>query len=134
MTHKIVPRIFQAAHRISVFIEEAKIGITPAEAFVLSALADQGDATIARLHRAFGHKRSTLTSILDRLEARGYVSRQLTKLDRRTYIIHLSAAGLKAAAAIRKLLTGFEKRVLGAVTGQQVKGFEAVVDAVAATR
>jgi DNA-binding MarR family transcriptional regulator len=131
MTLRIVPRVLRAAHRIGVFMKHGgEKGVTLAEAFVLSHLASHGDSTIAQLHTAFGHKRSTLTSILDRLETRGFVSRQLTKDDRRTYTIQLCAGGEKAGAEINKRLAGFEKRILAAAGSQQVRGFEAVIDAV----
>jgi DNA-binding MarR family transcriptional regulator len=124
MTLRIVPSVLRAAHRIGAFMEHGgEKGITQGEAFVLSHLASHGDSTIAQLHAAFGHKRSTLTSILDRLESRGFVSRQLTKNDRRTYTIRLCSGGEKVAAEINKRLAGFEKKVLAAITSQQLKGF-----------
>ena len=44
---------------------------------ILALLATSGPATIAALHRGLAHKRSTLTSILDRLTVRGFVKELL---------------------------------------------------------
>ncbi|MBV9480826.1 MAG: winged helix-turn-helix transcriptional regulator [Acidobacteria bacterium] len=73
---------------------------TRREAHVLAHLATFGDSTVNNIHKAFAPKRSTLTSILDRLAARGLITRHSSEADRRTIIIRLPAGG-------RNLLTKF---------------------------
>ena len=76
----------RAAHLIGVYVERSagELGITQAEAHVLAELHRHGPTQIATLHREFGHKRSTLTSILDRLERRKLIRRELNPDDRRS--------------------------------------------------
>ena len=46
-----------------------------------------------RCTAAFGHKRSTLTSILDRLEERRLIARTSDERDRRTFVVSLTKSG-----------------------------------------
>lgn len=75
----------RGAHLIGVYIERfaGELGITQAEADVLAELHREGPSQTTTLHREFGHKRSTLTNIIDRLEQRGLINRQPNPDDRR---------------------------------------------------
>ena len=73
----LVPRIHRATHRIGLYLASLdEYSLSQGEAHILALLAMSGPTTIAELHRGLAHKRSTLTSILDRLVARGFVTRQ----------------------------------------------------------
>jgi DNA-binding MarR family transcriptional regulator len=52
-----------------------------------------GAARINDIHAEFGHRRSTLTSVLDRLEARGAIKRAPDAENRRSAMISLTAPG-----------------------------------------
>jgi DNA-binding MarR family transcriptional regulator len=124
----------RAAHLIGVHVEHAarELGITQAEAHVLVQLARGGATSIATLHREFGTKRSTLTNVLDRLEQRGLVRRELNREDRRSLTISLTRAGAPQARRLARAMDLLEARVRDAVTERDVRGVEAVVDALAA--
>ena len=66
MALRLIPHIHRATHRIGMHIAGLDDpSVNQAEAHVLAHLASAGESTIGQVHRAFGHKRSTLTSILD---------------------------------------------------------------------
>ena len=100
------------------------------EGHILALLATSAPATIAELHRSLAHKRSTLTSILDRLAARGFITREVGAKDRRTFVITPTAKGLQVARRVHRHLTGLEEAVGRRVTADDVKGFMKVVSAV----
>src|SRR5258708_7338833 len=78
MALRLVPRIHRATHRIGLYLADLReFGLSQGEAHILAQLAASGPGTVADLHRGLAHKRSTLTSILDRLEARGFVIRSV---------------------------------------------------------
>jgi DNA-binding MarR family transcriptional regulator len=81
------------------------------------------------LHRGLAHKRSTLTSILDRLADRGLITREIGKTDRRTFLISLTAKGRKMAHRVNRHLSDLERGVMRRVTGVDIKGFTNVVAA-----
>jgi DNA-binding MarR family transcriptional regulator len=124
---KLVPRLERATHVIGRAVE-SDVGLRQAEAHVLARLT-QGDTSIAELHHSFGHKRSTLTAILDRLEGRGLVRRRPHPSDRRSVVVTLTGAGRvagrRAVAAVHRIESGIAARV----TQDQLDGFHAVLDA-----
>jgi DNA-binding MarR family transcriptional regulator len=105
-------------------------GLSQGEAHILALLATSAPATIAELHRGLAHKRSTLTSILDRLAERGFITREVGAADRRTFIITPTARGRRIARQVHRHLTDLEQAVARRLTRDDVKGFMKVVSAV----
>jgi DNA-binding MarR family transcriptional regulator len=114
---RLIPEVHRATHRIGIYLDS--LGITQGEGHILSHLAASGDASIADLHRALAHRRSTLTSILDRLAERGFISRESDPKDRRSFIVRLSAKGKTVAARVHRELERFEHSALKGVTGRE---------------
>ena len=132
---QLIPSVHRAAHRIAVYLEkEARLGVTQAEAHVLTHLLAFGDSTVAQIHAAFGHRRSTLTSILDRLARRGFIQRRSSASDRRTFVISLTAAGRTMAQAAFRSLQALETNVIAGVTRAQLEGFSTVIGALSKVR
>jgi len=131
MSLRLVPPIHRATHRIGLYLADLRDdGLTQGEGHILALLATSGPATIAELHRGLAHKRSTLTSILDRRVARGFVSRDVGEEDRRTFLITPTPKGLQVARRVHRHLTDLEEAVGRRVTADDVKGFLKVVSAV----
>ncbi|HEY6396298.1 MAG TPA: MarR family transcriptional regulator [Solirubrobacteraceae bacterium] len=133
----MLPEIERAAHLIGTYLEHALegLGMTQAEAHLLAQLARRGPTSIATLHHEFGRKRSTLTNIIDRLESRGLVRREINRADRRSFVIHLTRSGERAAKQVTAALDQLEGQVVAAVSARDLKGLDAVASALAvATR
>jgi DNA-binding MarR family transcriptional regulator len=122
---RLIPEIHRATHRIGIFLDG--LGITQGEGHILSHLAASGDATIAELHRALAHRRSTLTSILDRLADRGWITRETDATDRRSFIIRLSGNGRKVAAKIYRELSQVEGQAIRKVSGKDLRSVVAML-------
>jgi DNA-binding MarR family transcriptional regulator len=119
---RLIPEVHRATHRIGIFLDS--LGITQGEGHILSHLAASGDSTIAELHRALAHRRSTLTSILDRLADRQYITRESDPEDRRSFIVRLSKKGKTVAAQVHRELARIEESALRGVSSRQ---FQSVV-------
>jgi DNA-binding MarR family transcriptional regulator len=119
---RLIPEIHRATHRIGIFLDSLEI--TQGEGHILSHLAASGDTSIAELHRALAHRRSTLTSILDRLAERQYISRESDPKDRRSFIVRLSTKGKTVATRVHRELARIEGSALKGVTGHE---FQSVV-------
>ena len=131
MPLRLVPPIHRATHRIGLYLAGLRDdGLSQGEAHILALLATSAPATIAALHRGLAHKRSTLTSILDRLVDRGLVTREVGADDRRTFVITPTATGREAARRVHRRLADLESAVGRRVTAGDVKGFLKVVSAV----
>jgi len=130
MALRLVHPVHRATHRIGLYLDELREpGLTQGEAHILGILAHYSPAKVADLHRALAHKRSTLTSILDRLENRHLITREVGKTDRRTFLVTLNAKGRKLARRVRRHLLDLERDVVRRVSASDIKGFENVVTA-----
>ncbi|HWY51365.1 MAG TPA: MarR family transcriptional regulator [Chthoniobacterales bacterium] len=126
----LVHPVHRATHRIGLYLDALREpGLTQGEAHILALLAQRSPAKVADLHRGLAHKRSTLTSILDRLANRGLITRQVGKTDRRTFLIGLTAKGRRLARRVSGHLADLERSVVRRVTAADIKGFNNVVTA-----
>ena len=131
MPLRLVPPIHRATHRIGLYLADLReSGLSQGEAHILAELADAAPATIADLHRSFAHKRSTLTSILDRLGERGFVTRAAGDTDRRKIVVTVTPKGRVAARRIYRHLAALEGAVGRRVSSHDLQGFSKVVAAV----
>lgn len=128
MALRLIPRIHRATHRIGLYVAELNDpAVNQAEAHVLAHLGANGRATIGQVHRAFGHKRSTLTSILDRLEARNLIVRTSDARDRRTFVVSLTRTGRAAARKVTDHLQALESRATQGLSPADVRAFLRVI-------
>ena len=102
-------------HAVGLFLD-ARLGgeVSQPEALVIMHLA-HGPATINDVHRAFLHRRSTLTSVLDRLENKAMIRRSSARDDRRSVRLELTARGFRAAESIAREFAALRVDVESAV-------------------
>lgn len=134
-SRSLIRELERATHHIGAYLadELRALGITQAEAHVLALLADQGPLAVHSLVAAFGHRPSTLTSVLSRLEGRGLIERHINAADRRSFVIRLTAEGTLAAARVIEAVTTFEAAVSKVLSTASIEGFFATTDAIAAS-
>jgi DNA-binding MarR family transcriptional regulator len=130
MPLRLVHPVHRATHRIGLYLDDLRErGLTQGEAHILALLAHANRANVAELHRGLAHKRSTLTSILDRLARRGLITRAVGATDRRTFIVRPTAKGRKLAKRVQRHLSALERAVVHRVSAADIKGFNNVVAA-----
>lgn len=108
----------------------AALSLTDAEVHVLMYLSDRERTSIADIQHAFGLRPSTLTSILDRLEQRGHLTREFNPEDRRSYRVVLTTEGETIAETVVDLLRVIEDSIRSRVRKTDIQGFLAVIEAV----
>jgi DNA-binding MarR family transcriptional regulator len=131
----LIRELERATHYVGAYLadELQSMGITQAEAHVLALLAADGPAPVHSLVAAFGHRPSTLTSVLSRLERRGLIERQINPADRRSFTILLTAEGTNAADRVTEAVAAFEAAVGARLPAASQEGFFATTDAVVVT-
>jgi MarR family transcriptional regulator, organic hydroperoxide resistance regulator len=99
----------------------------------INALANLGGGTrplsVRELSKRTGSRASTLTGILDRLENRGYLTRELDPADRRSFRLPLTEAGQAAASRVLTAIADLEREALAGLSATQIAGYHAVVAA-----
>ncbi len=107
----------------------ASENLSGSEINVLANLADGRVRSVSELAADTGTKPTTLTSLLDRLAARGLLTRELDPADRRSFLLTLTAPGSRAASAALDAMGAIEAEALGSVSEAELAGFHAVVRA-----
>jgi DNA-binding MarR family transcriptional regulator len=126
---RLAPALEHATHALGLWVKRTfrDVGLTQAEAHVLAYLARHPNAAINDLHTSFGHKRSTLTSILDRLEARGWVRRLPHPSSRRLVAVELTKAGREIGERVSGALHTIEEHMRAKVGDSAIGDFLAVI-------
>lgn len=109
--------------------ELAGLGLAASEINALANLADGSGRTVSVLGAAIGIRPTTLTSLLDRLERRGLVTRTAHPDDRRAVLVQLTPSGRRAAATVRRAVTRLERRALADLPADALAGLRAGLDA-----
>lgn len=107
----------------------ADLDLTASEQNVLAVLADGRARAVGELAAATGTRPTTLTSVLDRLERKGLLARELDRSDRRSFLIVLSPAGRRTASTVHAAVTQLERLALAGLSEAQIAGFRAVTRA-----
>ena len=107
----------------------ADLNLGAAEINALANLADRGALSVRELSAETGTRATTLTGVLDRLESRGYLTRELDATDRRSFRLPLTQAGQAVAARVRAAVADIERDALAGLSATQIAGFHAVITA-----
>jgi DNA-binding MarR family transcriptional regulator len=131
----VIIELQRATHAAGVQLEEllSDVALSQGEAHVIALLADGTQHTVGELQRDLGHRPSTLSGILDRLESRGLIRRDLNDADRRSFLISLTRSGRAAARTVVDVLQTIEQSALEHVAARDVAGFHAVARALTET-
>lgn len=124
--------IHKSSRQIAIHLEGmlADFGLTTTESHVLVYLRSYAPCSIGELHRVFGYKRSTLTSLLDRLDAKGLAVREPDRDDRRSIILKLTRNGKTMANRINRLIEALERAIRSKVKSRDIDGFHEVMAAI----
>jgi len=107
----------------------ADLSLNAAEINALANLGDGGTVNVRELSDRTGTRASTLTGVLDRLENRGYLTRELDPADRRSFRLPLTEAGQAVARRVRAAVADLERGALGRLSATQLAGYHAVITA-----
>jgi MarR family transcriptional regulator, organic hydroperoxide resistance regulator len=107
----------------------ADLNLSAAEINALANLGQGGTLSVRQLSERTGTRASTLTGLLDRLENRGYLVRELDPSDRRSFRLPLTDLGREVAARVLAALADLEREALSRLDATQLAGYHAVITA-----
>jgi DNA-binding MarR family transcriptional regulator len=116
-------------HALTVALADLDLDLTASEINTLANLADGRSRNVRELAADTGTRATTLTGVLDRLERRGYLTRELDPADRRSFRIALTGQGRAVARKVRAAVTELETIALAGLSARQLAGYHAVVSA-----
>jgi DNA-binding MarR family transcriptional regulator len=109
--------------------ELSDLSLNAAEINALANLGDGGTVNVRQLSDRTGTRASTLTGILDRLENRGYLTRELDPADRRSFRLPLTETGQAVAGRVLTAVADLERHALARLSATQIAGYHAVITA-----
>ena len=102
---------------VAVFLQETEShGMTPVQYSALQGVMSNPGIDQRSLARAIGLDTSTIGSVIDRLEARGLVSRNVSPTDKRVRMITLTPQGKEAVEAVIPSMLQAQERMLDPLT------------------
>lgn len=127
-----VSPVHKAGRQISIFLgrETSHFDAAPGELHLLNYLRLYGPCKVSELVRVFGYKNTTMTSILDRLEKRDYIHRELNPNDRRSFLVRTTAKGNRLALSSLKVVEEFDNKILAKINKSDLDGFKKVMAAI----
>ena len=117
--HQVSGRVFSR-----LLLEKGTIPINPGQGRILFVLWRRGRIGIAELAKETSLQPSTLTSMLDRLEAIGLVRRVPDEADRRAYIIERTDADRALEADYREVSARMGSLFYGGMDADEIAAFE----------
>src|SRR5262245_26377646 len=122
------PSVHGAYHALRTRIQQGlpDLRLEASEACVLVYLLTNPGASPAELRRVLGFHRSTLASLLTRLERRGYIRRDALPFDHRRLVTELTPRGRGLAALASDVLSDIEEELEGWVSPHDRRGADVV--------
>lgn len=109
------------------------LGVTPTQGKLLQALNKAPSSTSqAQLAKQLGIDAALAGRVVDELHGRGFVRRKKSPDDARRYVVELSAAGQRKAAACDAAFAGVFARVDAALSDDDAAAFAAAVERIKA--
>jgi DNA-binding MarR family transcriptional regulator len=98
---------------VSIFVEECKdFDLTPVQYAALVAIRTHPGIDATRLSLVIAFDRSTLGSVIERLEAKKYIERRPSTADRRVKSLHLTAVGRSLLQKVMAAVDRAQERML----------------------
>jgi len=103
-----------ASHRISAefHVEVRKAGLSVTEWRILGSLMEAEGETVGDLAELAITKQPTLSKVLPRLEAQGYVTLETSRIDRRQTLVRITPKGTKLISELCDKALAHQEKVL----------------------
>lgn len=107
--------LIRRVHQIStaIFAEEcARFDLTPVQYAALSSIGENPQIDATRLSDLTALDRATLGQVLERVEAKGWISRSPSPSDKRIKLLTLSPAGRRLLKRVAPVILRIRERIL----------------------
>lgn len=113
MPGHLIRRLNQISTQVfSRHMQRAAIDLTPVQFAALDAIISHPGIDQAGVAALIAYDRATIGGVIDRLETKGLVAREISKRDRRAREVHVTDAGEKAFEEILPIVSALQDEVL----------------------
>lgn len=118
--HQVATKVFQQ------HMKESGFDLTPIQFSALDALAALPGIDQARLAKTIGKDKATIGAVVDRLAAKGLITREVSPRDKRARVLVLSAAGARLVTEVTPRVTALQREILPGLTAAEYDQFVAL--------
>lgn len=134
--HALPGHLIRRLHQLStkVFSDQTRAAgfdLTPIQYVALDALRENEGIDQAGLATAIAKDRATVGSVIDRLEQKGLIARQVSRRDKRARELALTPAGEALVAAMTPVVEALQADILPGLTPAEYAQFVALAAKVA---
>jgi DNA-binding MarR family transcriptional regulator len=131
---RVLSPIHQANRQASLHIDTllADLAVTAQEGQVLAFVSARDGVPVTAIVRLLGVSKSTVTSLLKRLETTGLTRRGGNPDDARSWLVFTTPKGQRAGAAARERVLELERRIQARLSAADIRALARVVNAVTA--
>ncbi|PTW63026.1 MarR family transcriptional regulator [Breoghania corrubedonensis] len=104
-------------------VEAAGFDLTPVQYAALECVARAPDIDQATLAGLIAYDRTTITGVVDRLVAKGLLTRKVNEKDRRARTLHASDAGLDVLRRVAPSVEAAQRAMLKGLSEQEADEF-----------
>lgn len=114
-------------------MSEAKIDLTPVQYSVLWTIQEFPGVDQASVAKQIGYDRATLGKVVDRLTAKGFLSRNVSQTDRRAREIFLTDAGQSLLEHAHPVVRSSQDKMLPGISPDEREAFLRTLERIAET-
>lgn len=120
MVGHLIRRLNQNSTQVfSVQMQAAGYDLTPVQFAAMNAIANSPGIDQAGVASEIAYDRATIGGVIDRLEQKGYISRSISKRDRRAREVSLSETGAEVFEKILPVVIELQTGILPGLTQEE---------------
>jgi MarR family transcriptional regulator, temperature-dependent positive regulator of motility len=120
MAGHLIRRLHQQSTQVfQVQTQAAGFDLTSVQFAALDAIAEQPGVDQASLAATISFDRATIGGVIDRLEQKGLLRREVSAQDRRARCLWLTREGERLLAAVRPVVEGLQADILAPLTRKE---------------
>jgi DNA-binding MarR family transcriptional regulator len=129
---RLLSPIHQANRQTSLHIDTllADLSVTAQEGQVLAFVSARDGVPVTAIVRLLGVSKSTVTSLLQRLQTAGLMRRGDNPDDARSWLVFTTPKGRRVGASARERVMELERRIQARITKADMRALARIVDAV----
>lgn len=105
---------------VAIFLEECvAFDLTPVQYAALMAIRDNPGIDATRIAGMIAFDRTTVSGVMERLQAKGWVTRAASKDDRRIKVVTMTAKGRKLLTNVEPLVAKAQLRILAPLDAEE---------------
>ena len=131
---RVLSPIHQANRQTSLHLDTllADLSVTAQEGQVLAFVSTRDGVQVTAIVRLLGVSKSTVTSLLQRLETAGLMRRGGNPDDARSWLLFTTPRGRRVGTAARERVLELERRIQARITEADMRALARIVDAITA--